>query len=221
MMAVGCFLSVVLLSPVVAQFHVEDWHDPHGTPDRGQNPLAALNLIRSATHTNNPLLQYARFPSIKPPFGKVKNEHIVPAMNHILEGSYKRLRDLEKVCQDPDFVPSGQMLVDPAEVLSDELETAWAFILQMASTTDSEELRVAVRHLKPKVAEFNQAFAQSVPIYEAFKKLKRGPLFADLPHSQKRIVQNMIRDLKVGGAELAGIARERFNYNAQKLIELG
>lgn len=220
MAAFSYVLSIMVVCPVVSQFSVDDWHDPHGTTEKKKAPLAAMNLIRHATHTKNPLLQYARFPSIKPPFDKIENKNIMPAIKHVLEDSYKKLRALEAQCESEDFVPSGQTLVDPAELLTDELDTAWSLVLHLSQTTDSEELRVAVRHMKLKIAEFNQAFSQSIPIYQAFKKLKRGQHFDELAPSQKRIVLNMIRDLKLGGAELAGVARERFNHNAQRLVEL-
>src|SRR5207244_1851939 len=82
---------------------------------------------------------------------------------------------------------------------------------------DSPELRAAYNANLPKVTQYWTELGQNQRLYEKYKALADSPQFAGLSRARKRIVDNALRDFRLGGAELAPENKARFGAIQEEL----
>jgi oligopeptidase A len=75
---------------------------------------------------------------------------------------------------------------------------------------DTPELRATYNENQPKVTEFWTALGQNEALLDKYKALRAKPDFVNLTPARKRIVENALRDFRLGGAELPADKKERF-----------
>ncbi|MDJ0675625.1 MAG: M3 family metallopeptidase [Calothrix sp. MO_167.B42] len=168
-------------------------------------------MSANAVISNNPLLQGSGLPL----FTKIEPEHVVPAMNQLLEELNKKLIHLETNVE-----PTWNGLVAPLEDITERLYWSWGVINHLMGVKNSPELRLAHQTVQPQVVQFINKLSQSQPIYHALEALRGGDDWNTLEPAQKRIVEAAIRDAKLAGVGLQGEAKERFNAMQMELAEL-
>jgi len=168
-------------------------------------------MSANAIISNNPLLQGSGLPL----FTKIEPEHIVPAMNQLLEELNKKLIDLET-----DVEPTWNGLVAPLEDITERLYWSWGVINHLMGVKNSPELRSAHQTIQSQVIQFINKLSQSQPIYNALEVLRGRDNWNTLEPAQKRIVEAAIRDAQLAGVGLQGEAKERFNAIQMELAEL-
>ena len=150
-----------------------------------------------------------------PLWDEVKAEHVVPAIRQLLDETNKAIDELEA-----NVTPTWPGLVEPLERIMDRLGRAWGTVSHLKAVKDTEALRKAVEEVQPEKVKVMLRLSQSKPIYEAFKSIKEGDLWAGLTQAQKRIVDGELRDFVLGGVALEGKDKERFNEIQQELSKL-
>ena len=150
----------------------------------------------------NPLLDFSGLPR----FAEVKPEHVNAAIEHLL--SLNRCL-VEKIVAD-ESATTWATFVAPLEDANEQLSRAWSQVSHLNAVVNSPELRTAYNENLPKVTEFYADLSQNLKLFEKFKALKAAPEFVQLSAPQKKIVENEIRDFRLGGAELAETQKERF-----------
>ena len=165
----------------------------------------------TATAQKNPLLIGQGLP----PFGKIRSEHIVPGIEALLETLTADLESLEKSVE-----PTWAGLVEPLTQIEERLNWSWSIIGHLMGVKNSPELRTAYETVQPGLVQFANRLGQSKPLYDAFKQMREGDLWASLPPAQQRIVEAAIRDAELSGVGLEGETKERFNQIQQELAEL-
>ncbi|USX28117.1 M3 family metallopeptidase [Oxalobacteraceae bacterium OTU3CINTB1] len=154
------------------------------------------------TDAQNPLLDFsglARFDAIKP-------EHVTPAIDDLLAKS----RAVVEQLQTPSEQVTWENFVTPLENATELLGRAWGIVSHLNNVVDTPELRATFNENQPKVTEFWTALAQNEALFDKYKALRASPEFATLSPARKRIVDNAIRDFRMGGAELPADKKERF-----------
>ncbi len=154
------------------------------------------------TDASNPLLDFsglARFDAIKP-------EHVTPAIDELLAKS----RAVVEQLQAPSDQVTWENFVTPLENATELLGRAWGIVSHLNNVVDTPELRATFNENQPKVTEFWTALAQNEALFGKYKALRASPGFATLSAARKRIVDNAIRDFRMGGAELPADKKERF-----------
>ncbi len=164
---------------------------------------------------NNPLLIGKGIP----PFPEITAARVVPAVTQLLSELEVELKNLEKNLTALD-IPTWQDLVEPLDQLGDRLTWTWGAIGHLLSVKNSPELRTAQEAMQPEVVKFYNQLSQSIPIYQAFKKLRSSQAYQNLEPAQHRIVESAIRDAELSGIGLEGEDQERFNAIAIELAEL-
>ncbi len=150
----------------------------------------------------NPLLDFSGLPR----FAEVKAEHVTPAIEQLLATNRALV---EKLVAD-DSATSWAAFVAPLEDANEHLSRAWSQVSHLNAVVNSPELRAVYNENLPKITEFYADLSQNLKLFEKFKALKASPEFAQLSVAQKKIVDNEIRDFRLGGAELAEAQKERF-----------
>jgi oligopeptidase A len=152
--------------------------------------------------TDNPLLDFSGLPR----FDAIKPEHVTPAIDELLAKN----REVVKALEAPAETVTWQNFVTPLENATELLGRAWGIVGHLNNVADTPELRAVYNENQPKVTEFWTELAQNEALFAKYKALQAAPEFATLSPARKRIVENAIRDFRMGGAELPPEQKERF-----------
>ncbi|MBU3550331.1 M3 family metallopeptidase [Polynucleobacter sp. MWH-Berg-3C6] len=163
---------------------------------------------------NNPLLTFGRGIAA---YSQVKPEHIAPAIQFLL----KHAQDAVDTATDPQTPSSWNQLAEPLEDATEALGRSWGVISHLNSVADTPELRTAYGEMLPEVTAFFSSLGQNLALYKKFKELKNSPDFARLNRAQKKVIENSLRDFRLGGAELSDADKPRFSAIQDEQAVLG
>ena len=156
----------------------------------------------AAAPAGNPLLDFSGLPR----FADFRPEHVAPAVDALLA---EARATLERVAA-PETPVHWDAFVAPLEESTERLGRAWGIVGHLNAVADSPELRDAYNANLPKVTQFSTELGQHEALFAKYKALEASPAYASLPPARRRIVDNALRDFRLGGAELVSPARERF-----------
>ncbi|RJF97987.1 M3 family metallopeptidase [Noviherbaspirillum saxi] len=160
----------------------------------------------------NPLLDFSDLPR----FDAVKPEHVTPAIATLLE----QARDVVTRLEAPIEKLSWASFVEPLENATERLGRAWGIVGHLNSVADTPELRAAYNENQPKVTEFWTELGQNLALFEKYKALKQGSEYAGLSEPRKKIIENALRDFRLGGAELSDDKKVRYGQIQEKQAAL-
>ena len=163
---------------------------------------------------NNPLLTFGRGIAA---YSEVKPEHIAPAIEYLL----KHAQDAVDVAVNPNTPSNWDALAEPLEDATESLGRSWGVISHLNSVADTPELRAAYGEMLPKVTAFFSSLGQNLDLYKKFKELSKAPDFAKLSTAQKKVIENSLRDFRLGGAELSDEDKPRFSQIQDEQATLG
>jgi oligopeptidase A len=150
----------------------------------------------------NPLLDFAgltRFDEIRP-------EHVTPAIADLLGHAVATVARME----DPSLPATWSRFVQPLEEVTEKLGRAWSVVGHLNSVADTPELRAAYNENQPKVVEFWTSLGQNLALFNKYRQLRDSEEYAALSASRKRVLENALRDFRLGGAELPDDQKARF-----------
>ena len=163
---------------------------------------------------NNPLLTFGRGIA---PYSEVKPEHIAPAIQFLL----KHAQDAVDAATDSNTPSSWDRLAEPLEDATEALGRSWGVISHLNSVADTPELRAAYGEMLPEVTAFFSSLGQNLALYQKFKELKNSADFAKLNRAQQKVIENSLRDFRLGGAELSDADKPRFAQIQDEQATLG
>jgi oligopeptidase A len=152
--------------------------------------------------TSNPLLDFSGLTR----FDLVRPEHVTPAVDQLIEQAAAVVTQLEAPLADVTW----DNFVVPLEEATERLGRAWGVVNHLNHVMDTPELRATYNENQPKVTEFWTALAQNEALFDKYKALRASPEFVNLTPARKRIVENALRDFRLGGAELPPEKKKRF-----------
>ena len=159
---------------------------------------------------DNPLLDFSglpRFPEIRP-------AHVAPAVGQLLREAREAVALAERAA------PAWESFVEPLDDANERLARAWGQVAHLHAVLDSAELRAAYNASLPKVTQYWTELGQNLALFRKYVELQASPGFAGLSPPRKRIVENAIRDFRLGGAELAAEKKPRFAEIQDELARL-
>ncbi len=160
----------------------------------------------------NPLLDFSELPR----FADIRTEHITPAIEQLLTDSRAVV---DKVRGDTS-VPTWQNFVQPMEDINERLSRAWGQVSHLNAVMNSPELRETYNSNLPKITQYFAGLAQDQALFEKFKQLRSNPEFDSLNRARKKIIENELRDFRLGGAELPPEKKQRFLHIQEELSAL-
>jgi oligopeptidase A len=162
---------------------------------------------------SNPLLE---FPGL-PRFDAVEPVHVTPAVDELL----KNVRaTIEAVAADLG-PPTWESVVTPLAESLDRLDRAWSAVRHLNAVVNTAALRDAFHANLPKISTFYAELGQDVRLFGKYRALKSASAFAALDPAQRRMIDNELRDFRLGGAELADDDKARFKAIQEELAQLG
>ena len=163
---------------------------------------------------NNPLLSFGRGIAAYP---EVKPAHIAPAIDFLLA----QAQNAVDLATHSDTASTWDALVEPLEDATESLGRSWGVISHLNSVADTPQLRTAYGEMLPKVTAFFSSLGQNLALYQKFKALRTSPAFQKLTSAQKKVIENSLRDFRLGGAELSDADKPRFAQIQDEQAVLG
>jgi len=160
----------------------------------------------------NPLLDFSGLA----PFDRIVPAHVTPAIGQLLADAKAAV----ELAARADAPVSWEAIVDPLDEAIDRLNRAWGAVAHINAVVDTLELRAQYNANLPLVTAFWTELAQNGALYARYKALAALPGFADWPAARRRVIDNELRDFRLGGAELAPADRERFKAIRKRISEL-
>ncbi|WP_426190116.1 M3 family metallopeptidase [Massilia sp. DWR3-1-1] len=151
---------------------------------------------------SNPLLDFSGLPR----FDAIRPEHVSAAVDALIAEASAVVSRLEQ----PADTVSWDDFVTPLEVATEHLGRAWGIVNHLNSVMDTPELRAVYNDNQPKVTEFWTALSQNEALFAKYKQLKANPDTVNLAPARKKIIDNALRDFRLGGAELPESKKARF-----------
>ena len=163
---------------------------------------------------HNPLITFGRG---IPAYAEVKPEHINSAISYLLkeaEAAVHKATDANTPC-------TWNALAEPLEDATESLGRSWSVISHLNSVADTPELRAAYGEMLPQVTAFFSSLSQNLALYDKFKVIQNSPEFSKLSTAQKKVIENALRDFRLGGAELTDAQKPRFAHIQDEQAILG
>ncbi|MGA0831409.1 MAG: M3 family metallopeptidase [Polynucleobacter sp.] len=157
----------------------------------------------SSPDMHNPLLSFGRGIA---QYDQVKPEQIAPAIEFLLSGCEAAVTK----AIDPKTPASWNDLAEPLEDATEQLGRSWGVVSHLNAVADTPELRAAYGAMLPKVTAFFASLGQNLELYKRYKEIKASAEFAKLSPEQQKVIDNSLRDFRLGGAELADDQKPRF-----------
>ncbi|HEY7904411.1 MAG TPA: M3 family metallopeptidase [Casimicrobiaceae bacterium] len=166
-----------------------------------------MNII-----TANPLLA---FPEL-PPLDAVRAEDVKSAIGTLVADARATI---ERVAADV-AAPTWQNLVEPLADALDRLDRAWSIVNYLNAVVSTPAMRDAYHDNLPEVTALFTDLGQDERIYRRYKALRAAQAFGALAAAEQRVIDNELRDFRLGGAELDDAGKARFKEIQQALAEL-
>jgi oligopeptidase A len=164
------------------------------------------------TTANNPLLDFSGLPR----FDAIEPAHVTPAVASLL-GDARAIAEQVATSTAP---PTWESVVDPLTEALDRLERAWGAVRHLNAVVNTPALRDAYNENQPHIVEFYTSLAQDLRLYAKYRALRDSPAYARLGTAQRKVIDNELRDFKLGGAELSPPDQARFKAIQEELAEL-
>jgi oligopeptidase A len=149
-------------------------------------------------------------------YDAVEPDHITPAMDTLLAEARRTVSEVPRAGPAPDWAT----VVEPLDDALERLGRAWSTVSHLNAVVDTPALREQYNLNVPKLAAFWSELAQDQQLYERYKAIAARPDFAQWPRARQRVIENELRDFRLGGAELAAAARERLRQVRERMSQL-
>jgi len=160
----------------------------------------------------NPLLDLgglARFDAIVP-------EHVTPAVDRLLADC----RDAVAKITDPATPPDWESIVEPLDDATERLGRVWGVVSHLNAVLDTPELRAQYNANLPRLTQFWTELSQNEALYAKYKAIAASREYAALSATRRRVIDNELRDFRLGGAELPPESKERLRAVRERQSQL-
>ncbi|MDF3035417.1 MAG: family metallopeptidase [Paucimonas sp.] len=164
------------------------------------------------TISNNPLLDFSDLPR----FDAIKPEHVTPAVEALLQENRAVVARLEQ----PMDKVTWSGFAEPLEESTEKLGRAWGVVGHLNAVADTPELRAAYNENLPKITEFWTSLSQNLALFDKYKALRTCEEYSSYSPARRKIIENALRDFRLGGAELPEDKKERFAEIQEKQAAL-
>ena len=156
----------------------------------------------------NPLLAITDLPA----FDRIAPEHVAPAVDALLADAEQALETVTA----PDFPADWTAISRVLDVSTDRFGRAWGAVSHLNSVADTSALRAAYNEALPRVTEFWTRLGADERLYAKYKAIDPATLNTE----QRQAHHNAVRNFVLSGAELTGVAKERFARIQERMAEL-
>lgn len=159
----------------------------------------------------NPLLDFSGLPR----FDAIQPEHIAPAIEALLADAEAAVKTAETVSP----VTWGSF-AEPLDDATERLWRAWGQVGHLQAVVNTPALREAYNANLPKVTRFGSALGQNLALYQQYRALAATPEATQYGPARRKVLENALRDFRLGGAELDDAGKARYSAIREELSAL-
>ncbi len=160
----------------------------------------------------NPLLDFTGLPR----FAEIQPQHIAPAVDQLLTQG----RALTAALLADSAHPTWDNFIQPLADSNERLARAWGQVSHLNAVMNAPELREAYNANLPKISQYYAEMAQNIALFHKVKAIHDSAEFATLSPARKKVIENEVRDFRLGGAELSPDKKARFLEIQEQLSTL-
>jgi oligopeptidase A len=161
--------------------------------------------------TPNPLLDFSGLPL----FDQIRPEHVGPAIDALLAQAEAAVKGAESVSP-----VRWDNFVVPLDDATERLYRVWGQVSHLQSVVNTPELRETYNANLPKITRFGSSVSQNLALFAQYKALAEGTEAASLDAIQRKVLNNALRDFRLGGAELDEAGKTRLSALQEELSAL-
>ncbi|MHC5147202.1 M3 family metallopeptidase [Stenotrophomonas rhizophila] len=159
----------------------------------------------------NPLLDFSGLPH----FDAIQPEHIAPAIDALLAEAEAAVKTAETVTP-----VTWATFADPLDDATERLWRAWGQVGHLQAVVNTPALREAYNANLPKVTRFGSALGQNLALYQQYRALAAAREAAQYDPARRKVLDNALRDFRLGGAELDDAGKARYSAIREELSAL-
>ncbi len=160
----------------------------------------------------NPLLDFSSLPR----FTEFRPEHVTPAVEQLLAENHALVA---RLLADSSH-PTWDNFIQPSTDANEHFSRAWGQVSHLNAVMNSAELREVYNANLPKVTQYYAELSQNLALYQKVKALHSSSAYAGLSATRQKIIENELRDFRLGGAELPENKKARFLAIQEELSTL-
>jgi len=164
------------------------------------------------TDAMNPLLDLASLPR----FAEITPEHVAPAVEQLLQ---ENCALVARLLADP-APPTWDNFMQPLDDANERLSRAWGQVGHLNAVMNSPALREAYNANLPRITQYYAELGQNLELFNKVKAIRNGAEYAALSAARQKIIDNELRDFRLGGAELPAAQKARFLEIQEQLSSL-
>src|SRR5664279_524814 len=163
--------------------------------------------------SDNPLLDFTGLPR----FADIRTEHIAPAVDTLLGEARTAVESVATDTRPATWDNVAEPIADALE----RLDRAWGAVRHLNAVVNTPPLREAYNACLPKVTAFFSDLGSNLRLFAKYRVLRNAPTFSALEPAQRKVIDNELRDFKLGGAELPDERKARLKVVHEELADLG
>ena len=168
-----------------------------------------MNTSQATAMSNtNPLLDFSDLPL----FDAIEPTHVASALDVLLKAADAALEQVTAA----DFPPRWTAIASVLDVATEKLSRAWGAVSHLHSVADTPELRAAYTEGLTRVTEFYTRLGADERLYAKYKAIDANRLNPEQKHAHSLALRNFV----LSGAELTGVAKERFAAIQEEMAEV-
>ncbi|NKB75592.1 MAG: oligopeptidase A [Gammaproteobacteria bacterium] len=174
----------------------------------------------------NPLLDFSGFPR----FRDIVPDHVVPALDEILQNNRAKIDGL----LDSETTPDWDNFIMPMEELDDQLERMWTPVSHLNNVMNNKALQEAYQDCLVKLSDYAAELGQNKVLFEKIVMIEKAlssrengrehGVYSDIDEisylARRKSIQNDLRDFKLSGIDLEGKDKERYREILSDLSQL-
>ena len=152
-----------------------------------------------------------------PVFSQLLVKDIEPNVTKVLSDNLTEISQLVASNQPPTW----QNFIKPLETLENRLEQVWGPIAHLDAVKNNDDWHASYLCCLEKITSYSTQVGQNIGLFKKFNTLAESSDFNDYSQSQKKVVENALRDFKLSGITLSDAQQNEFKDISQKLSLLG
>jgi oligopeptidase A len=160
----------------------------------------------------NPLLDFSGLPR----FSEFRPGNVTPALDQLLAEN----RELIALQEADGREPTWENFVVTLDDANERLRRAWGQVAHMNAVMNSPALREVYNANLGRITQYFTELSQSEALFRKYKALRASPDFSALTQAQRKVIDNELRDFRLGGAELPAERKARFKQVSERLAQL-
>ena len=182
--------------------------------------------MNKTVQAGNPLMDFSGFPR----FRDIEPDHIVPAVDKVLQENREKISEL----LNDETPPTWENFIMPMEELDDRLEKVWTPVSHLNSVMNNKDIQNAYQSCLGDLSEYSTELGQNKALFKKIKMIEKvlsngevdevstvnSPDHSLSLRAKRKSIKNDLRDFKLSGIDLDTDNKQRYREIVSELSQL-